>query len=142
MWSIGCILLELFTGRALFQTHDNLEHLAMMEIVCGKMDMSLVKSATADMAKLFCNGNLQYARKKSPKAKEKPLDLMKTLDDLVPPSECEFNECFNDFLKRLLIYDPKLRLTAKEALSHKLLSLEIDAPDLELSMIPSITQRT
>ena len=35
IWSIGCILVEFFTGDALFQTHDNLEHLAMMENVCG-----------------------------------------------------------------------------------------------------------
>ena len=35
IWSIGCILVEFFTGDALFQTHDNLEHLAMMEMVCG-----------------------------------------------------------------------------------------------------------
>jgi dual-specificity kinase len=36
IWSIGCILVEFFTGDALFQTHDNLEHLAMIEAVCGK----------------------------------------------------------------------------------------------------------
>jgi len=35
IWSIGCILVEFFTGDALFQTHDNLEHLAMMEAVCN-----------------------------------------------------------------------------------------------------------
>ncbi|KAI9137318.1 kinase-like domain-containing protein [Paraphysoderma sedebokerense] len=33
LWSVGCILVELFTGEALFQTHDNLEHLAMMEVI-------------------------------------------------------------------------------------------------------------
>ena len=27
MWSIGCILMELYTGSALFQTHDDIEHL-------------------------------------------------------------------------------------------------------------------
>ncbi|KAI9598428.1 kinase-like domain-containing protein [Syncephalis fuscata] len=31
IWSVGCILVEFFTGEALFQTHDNLEHLAMMD---------------------------------------------------------------------------------------------------------------
>ncbi len=36
--------MEFFTGDALFQTHDNLEHLAMMEAVCGgKLDAKLVK---------------------------------------------------------------------------------------------------
>ena len=44
IWSIGCILVEFFTGDALFQTHDNLEHLAMMESVCGgKLDKKLIK---------------------------------------------------------------------------------------------------
>uniref|UniRef100_A0A7N2L997 Protein kinase domain-containing protein n=1 Tax=Quercus lobata TaxID=97700 RepID=A0A7N2L997_QUELO len=31
IWSIGCILVELCSGEALFQTQENLEHLAMME---------------------------------------------------------------------------------------------------------------
>ena len=31
VWSIGCIMFELYTGQTLFQTHDNREHLAMME---------------------------------------------------------------------------------------------------------------
>jgi dual-specificity kinase len=43
IWSIGCILVEFFTGDALFQTHDNLEHLAMMEaVVDARVDTSLV----------------------------------------------------------------------------------------------------
>ncbi|KAA6328414.1 MAG: putative serine/threonine-protein kinase AFC3, partial [Streblomastix strix] len=37
MWSIGCILSELYTGDALFQTHDNIEHLALMEKIIGKL---------------------------------------------------------------------------------------------------------
>jgi dual-specificity kinase len=45
MWSIGCILVEFFTGDALFQTHDNLEHLAMMEAVVGRrIDPYLVQN--------------------------------------------------------------------------------------------------
>ena len=38
-------MVEFFTGDALFQTHDNLEHLAMMEAVVGKrVDTHLVQS--------------------------------------------------------------------------------------------------
>lgn len=37
--------MEFFTGDALFQTHDNLEHLAMMESVCsGRIDNKLVRA--------------------------------------------------------------------------------------------------
>ena len=44
IWSIGCILIEFYTGDALFQTHDNLEHLAMMEAVIGsRIDPPLVQ---------------------------------------------------------------------------------------------------
>lgn len=46
MWSVACILVEFYTGDALFQTHDNLEHLAMMEPVCnGPVDPDLVRAA-------------------------------------------------------------------------------------------------
>ena len=44
IWSIGCILVEFFTGDALFQTHDNLEHLAMMEAVCNtKIEREMIQ---------------------------------------------------------------------------------------------------
>lgn len=36
LWSIGCILPELFTGELLFGTHHDLEHLALMERVLEK----------------------------------------------------------------------------------------------------------
>ncbi len=49
IWSIGCILVEFFTGDALFQTHDNLEHLAMMESVCnGKIEPKIVRQVVAN----------------------------------------------------------------------------------------------
>jgi serine/threonine protein kinase len=36
MWSIGCILGELLTGDLLFSTHEDMEHLALMEKLIGK----------------------------------------------------------------------------------------------------------
>ncbi|XP_024031646.1 serine/threonine-protein kinase AFC3 isoform X3 [Morus notabilis] len=45
MWSIGCILVELCSGEALFQTHENLEHLAMMERVLGPLPEHMVQRA-------------------------------------------------------------------------------------------------
>ena len=38
VWSIGCILVEIFTGPVLFQTHENLEHLRIIEIILGRID--------------------------------------------------------------------------------------------------------
>eukprot|EP00329_Picozoa_sp_Boothbay-MS584-11_P007873 69306_4 len=46
MWSIGCILVEMYTGEALFQTHDNLEHLALMEAVLNRdLPVSMIQKA-------------------------------------------------------------------------------------------------
>ena len=54
IWSIGCILVEFFTGDALFQTHDNLEHLAMMEAVFdSRVDVDLVRK----VGRLAARGN-------------------------------------------------------------------------------------
>ena len=37
VWSIGCILLELYSGLPFFPTHDNRQHLAMMEHTLGRI---------------------------------------------------------------------------------------------------------
>lgn len=43
MWSVGCILVELVIGEPVFRTHDNLEHLAMIEKIVGqKIDKDMV----------------------------------------------------------------------------------------------------
>ena len=34
---MACILVELFTGELFFDTHENLEHLAMIEKQCGPL---------------------------------------------------------------------------------------------------------
>ena len=62
IWSIGCILVEFFTGDALFQTHDNLEHLAMMEAVCGsRLPPKIVKQVMSGSARRNSNGNAASA---------------------------------------------------------------------------------
>ncbi len=53
IWSVGCILLELLTGEATFQTHENLEHLAMMEAILGKIPYSMALLASYDPSLLF-----------------------------------------------------------------------------------------
>lgn len=93
IWSIGCIIVEFFTGDALFQTHDNLEHLAMMEAVCnGKIDAKLVKSVCSggrgananSAAKFFNRGKLEYPSNETSKASRKYVKAMKHLHVSVP----------------------------------------------------------
>ncbi|VDN14167.1 unnamed protein product [Dibothriocephalus latus] len=45
VWSIGCIIFELYTGYTLFQTHDNREHLAMMERTLGHIPYRMTRKS-------------------------------------------------------------------------------------------------
>ncbi|GJS51850.1 serine/threonine-protein kinase AFC2 [Tanacetum coccineum] len=45
IWSVGCILVELCSGEALFQIHENLEHLAIKEMVLGPLPSHMLKKA-------------------------------------------------------------------------------------------------
>lgn len=54
--------MEFFTGDALFQTHDNLEHLAMMEAVVGtRIDPYLVQSVNKMSTRGSGNAASKYA---------------------------------------------------------------------------------
>ncbi|KAF2204909.1 kinase-like protein [Delitschia confertaspora ATCC 74209] len=143
IWSIGCILVEFFTGDALFQTHDNLEHLAMMEAVCGgKLDREIIRdvarngrsSSRNTAASYFKNSKLDYPNADTPKASRKYVKAMKKLhvrtsrkiamsllltniQETIPPLT-SFNRQFLDLLRKIFVYDPKKRITAKEALQH------------------------
>merc|ERR1711962_431947 len=43
VWSVGCIMFELYLGFTLFQTHDNREHLAMMEKILGPIPERIIR---------------------------------------------------------------------------------------------------
>lgn len=62
LWSIGCILVELYTGQALFQTHENLEHLAMMHVVLGPIPDSMICRADRYSQKYFTPAVNQSSR--------------------------------------------------------------------------------
>ncbi|KAF4550680.1 Protein kinase domain-containing protein 16 [Elsinoe fawcettii] len=125
IWSIGCILVEFYTGDALFQTHDNLEHLAMMEsVVDAPIDKALVRQVCAgrgsnknSAAAFFKRLNLAYPQEDTPRSSRKFVKAMKKLHETIP-SHNEFNKQFLDLLRRIFVYDPKKRITAKEALRH------------------------
>ncbi|PYH94837.1 kinase-like protein [Aspergillus ellipticus CBS 707.79] len=126
IWSIGCILVEFFTGDALFQTHDNLEHLAMMEAVIGdRIDTRLVRQVMQggrsgsqnQSAKYFNRNKLEYPNEQTTRASRKYVRAMKQLPEFIP-TNTKFHKLFLDLLQRIFVYDPKNRITAKEALKH------------------------
>ncbi|KEY71434.1 hypothetical protein S7711_05695 [Stachybotrys chartarum IBT 7711] len=124
IWSIGCILVEFFTGDALFQTHDNLEHLAMMETVLdSRVDMDLVRQVNKmanrgnGAASYFKRLKLCYPTAETTRGSRRFVRTLKKLDEIIPPTN-GFMRSFLDLLQHMFVYDPARRITAKQALCH------------------------
>ncbi|KAI8094744.1 kinase-like domain-containing protein [Thamnidium elegans] len=125
IWSIGCILVEFLTGDALFQTHDNLEHLAMMAVVLGKIPAKLIKASNSEAQKFFKDGKLRYPDVDTTKQSRKYVRALKLLKYIIDPQTNAKNQ-FLDLLSKMLVYDPSLRITAREALRHPFFMMRFD----------------
>ncbi|KAJ2718760.1 serine threonine protein kinase CMGC group, partial [Coemansia sp. Cherry 401B] len=142
MWSIGCIILELLTGEALFQTHDNNEHLAMMEVVVGRAPAHIVRSAAPDLRSKFfrSDGSARYPAPEQPRQSSRGLRAMRPLAQLVNPATNPIYANLHDLLFRLLQYDPHARITAKEACEHPFFRYRV-GPDGRLVSRPPLPQQ-
>lgn len=101
MWSVGCILGELIVGKAIFPGTSTLNQIERVLELTGKPKMEDIEAIESDLA-MNVLSNMNVTKKRSfqsffPNASDDALDL----------------------LKKLLVFNPKLRLTAEETLRHK-----------------------
>ncbi|XP_057434654.1 serine/threonine-protein kinase AFC3 isoform X2 [Lotus japonicus] len=119
LWSIGCILIELCTGEALFQTHENLEHLAMMERVLGPLPEHMVRRSNRGAEKYFKRGSrLKWPEGAVSRESINAVKRLGHLKDIVSRHVDSSRFLLTDLLHGLLTYDPTERLTARQALDH------------------------
>ncbi|KAJ8569723.1 hypothetical protein K7X08_006300 [Anisodus acutangulus] len=83
LWSVGCILVELCSGEALFQTHENLEHLAMMERVLGPLPSQMLKKVDRHAEKYVRRGILDWPEGATSRESIKSLMKLPRLQNLV-----------------------------------------------------------
>ncbi|XP_046397875.1 dual specificity protein kinase CLK2 isoform X5 [Ischnura elegans] len=112
VWSIGCIIFELYLGITLFQTHDNREHLAMMERILGSIPYRMARKTKT---KYFYHGKLDWEEKSSAgryvRENCKPLRRYQGVED------DEHRQLF-ELVERMLEYEPSQRITLSQALRH------------------------
>ncbi|XP_047531785.1 dual specificity protein kinase CLK2 isoform X5 [Vanessa atalanta] len=116
VWSIGCIMFELHLGITLFQTHDNREHLAMMERILGPIPYRMARKTRT---KYFYHGKLDWDDKSS--AGRYVRENCKPLLRYLQSNSEEHRQLF-ELIARMLEYEPSQRITLREALKHPFFS--------------------
>jgi len=113
IWSIGTIIMELYTGITLFQTHDNKEHLAMMEAVIGPIPIEMIENTKK--SKYFSGWALDWDRKSSAGryVRENCVPLKKLM-----VCQDEEHQKLIDLVGKMLKCRPEDRISLKEALRH------------------------
>lgn len=111
IWSIGCIVFELFTGKILFDPDKDqkfsrdFHHLYLIEELFGKIPLYLIKNSPRK--KEFFN------KKNKLRCEDiKPIDLNEEIS--------RKNEDIVDFIKKCLVIDPKNRPDIDTLLKHKI----------------------
>ncbi|XP_058099023.1 serine/threonine-protein kinase AFC1-like isoform X3 [Magnolia sinica] len=108
-----------YKGEALFQTHENLEHLAMMERVLGPLPQQMVNRADRRAEKYFRRGTrLDWPEGATSRESMRAVWKLPRLQNLIMQHVDHSAGDLIDLLQGLLCYDPTDRLKARDALRH------------------------
>lgn len=130
MWSLGCILAELYTGYPLFPGENEVEQLACIMEVLGAPPEDVIMNASRRRLFFDSKGNPRCitnskGRKRKPGSK-----------DLATAIRCN-DTLFVDFISKCLEWDAKKRLTPDDALHHEWLQSYAPTQQQELRRSPS-----
>ncbi|XP_028556358.1 dual specificity tyrosine-phosphorylation-regulated kinase 4 isoform X3 [Dendrobium catenatum] len=121
MWSLGCILAELYTGDVLFLNDSPTMMLARMIGIFGPFDIDMLDNGQEAHKYFTEDYDMYYKNEETDK-----------IEYLIPEKsslayQLQVNDAaFLDFLGHLLQLNPKRRLTASQALKHRWLSISYD----------------
>ncbi|XP_008805020.2 cyclin-dependent kinase 11B-like isoform X1 [Phoenix dactylifera] len=117
VWSLGCILAELYTGDVLFPNDSVVMMLARMIGILGPIDMEMLVMGQ-ETHKYFTDDYDIYHRNEETDQVEYLIPEKSTLAHHLQVSDTKFL----DFLSYLLQINPRRRPTARQALRHPWLS--------------------
>lgn len=122
LWSIGCIVMELYTGGLLFRTHESLEHLALIEQIAERFPERMLQKAKSVQQGRFVleeGASSLHWRLRWPEGAPSSDSVQKVrqkqaLHKLIEKQ----HRALADFAASLLIVDPSRRPSARTALVH------------------------
>lgn len=133
VWSVGCILAEMLSGKPLFPGRDYHHQLSLILDVLGMLSQLLIFSEIDVPTNLdvYFVGTPTidefYAistRRSRDYLRALPFRRKKPFSQLYPQA----SEAAVDFLTKTLTFDPKKRLTVEEALAHPYLEAYVRHP--------------
>jgi dual specificity tyrosine-phosphorylation-regulated kinase 2/3/4 len=128
MWSVGCILAELYTGVPIFPGENEQEQLACIMEVFGPPEKHLIEKSTRK--KLFFDSMGKPRLTVSSKGRRRR-PSSKTLQQVL---KCD-DEAFLDFVARCLRWDPDRRLKPEDAIRHEYITgIKVSTPTPRLPM--------
>ncbi|ORY76383.1 kinase-like domain-containing protein [Protomyces lactucae-debilis] len=128
IWSMACILAELYTGYPIFPGEDEQEQLSCIMELFGPPEKHLIENSTRK--KLFFDGFGKPRQVVSSRGRKRR-PSSKTLSQAL---KCQ-DEAFIDFLTRCLRWNPESRLTPTTALAHPFVTGEA----MPVSLLPPPT---
>lgn len=120
MWSVGCIFAEMLGRKHLFPGTNYLNQLQLILSVVGTPSEQFIERMGAERVKTYL--------RRLPKKEPVPLDKLYPNNDLHPDAL--------DLLGRMLIMDPRERISVIDALGHKYLEKYHDIDDEPLCFPP------
>ncbi|EGD79016.1 CMGC/CLK protein kinase [Salpingoeca rosetta] len=115
IWSIAFVLLELYTGETTFQTHDNVEHLALMEALLGPLPPSMLKESSKRYGD--ADGLLRWPELAEGTSSVRYVgDRPERLDEYF--TSLPEDQQMLSFIRAMVAYEPADRATAAELMHH------------------------
>lgn len=138
MWSLGCVLFELFAALPLFPGQNEYQMMELITSMLGKIPDKILKNSSKKDTFFLKNGKLKseeqyfidngfssvpqtefnYRYFIKPNLKNVILEYGTNAEKKIKAEERDKRLVFYDFLNKILKYDPEERLTPSEALKH------------------------
>lgn len=135
MWSVGCTIFELYTGKIMFSGKTNNQMLKYFMDLKGKMPNKLIRKGSFKEQHFDSNCNFLYHEVDKVTEREKVV-VMSTLSasrdlnvelggNTLPPEQNRKVGQLKDLLERTLMLDAAKRITVNHALAHPFIQEKI-----------------
>lgn len=137
MWSLGCILYELFVGFPIFAGEDEKEQMQCIMEVKGVPPRSMI--VIASRRKVFFDDDYRPLQQPNSKGKLRHINS-KNLSHMMQADENQGD--FVDFINHCLEWKPDKRMTPEDAFRHPWIKAGIKELKQKMEQAPQQTQQT